>query len=352
MTWLTWRQCRIEMLVMGFMLLGFAIVLLVTGIGIATEAQQVGLTPTTSCASNTLPCFQAFYAMNGYFSRLTQPPSVFWFTCFVLPYVLPVLAGIFLGAPALSGEFEQGTHRLIWTQGIPWSRWFFQKAGLLIGAAACAFAILFGLLSWWSAALSGLLSHVGWFYGNFSNNYFQGTNYFDTWGVVIVAYAVFAVALGLFFGAVVRKPMAAMALTLILFIVVRVLVTHYWRPYYLPPVVAIASSGSALSAPGDSWSLSYSVIDQHGQPVDNILPCQNNTCSNEHGFRNEVVYQPSEHFWLFQGIESGIYLLFSAILIASTYAWTKYRIIGKERRSSSSLSSSPIPTEISLETRL
>lgn len=351
MTWLTWRQHRIEVLMMGIMLLGFAIVLLVAGINITLEAQRVGFTSTTYCASNTLPCFKAFYAMNGYFSRLTQSPSAFWFLCLVLPYILPVLAGIFIGAPALSSEFEQGTHRLIWTQGIPWSRWFFQKTGLLICAVACTFAILFGLLSWWSAALSGLLAQVGWFYGNFSNNFFQATNYFDTWGVVIVAYAVFAVALGFFFGAVLRKPVAAMVLTLILFIVVRVLVTHYWRPYYLPPVVAIASSGSALGAPGDSWLLNYTVIDQHGQPVDDVLPCQNTTCSNEHGFRNEVVYQPSDRFWPFQWIESGIYLLFAAILIALTYGWTKYGIIGRERRSSS-LSPPSIPTKALLETRL
>jgi hypothetical protein len=41
-----------------------------------------------------------------------------------------------------------------------------------------------------------------------------------------------------------------------------------------------------------------------------------------------MVYQPVDRFWLFQGIESGFYLLMTALLFALTFWWTKYRIIG------------------------
>lgn len=327
MTWLTWRQHRVEMLIMGVMLLGFAIALLVLGINITTEAQRVGF---TGCMSQTTACLRTQSAMQVYVNRLTQTP-IFSVISLVLPYILPALAGIFIGAPALSREFEQGTYRLVWTQSIPWSRWFIKKTSLLICTVTCAFAILFGLFSWWSAALFAPLSLTGWFYDSFNNR-------FDTWGVVIVAYVVFAVALGFFFGTVVRKPVTTMAITLLVFVVVRVLVTHYWRPYYLPPVVAIAPTNAAINEPGSSWTVSSSFIDRQGRPIsiENALQVcsgpEANTCFKEHGIQTRTMYQPPERFWPFQWIESGIYLLFAAILIALTYGWTRYGIIGRKRK--------------------
>lgn len=331
MTWLTWRQHRIEALIMGMILLGFAIVLLVTGINIAALARQVGF---TGCASQA--CAPSWFAMNRYLSGLTQPPSAFYFIGLVAPLILPALVGMFVGAPALSREFEQGTHRLLWTQSIPWSRWFFKKTSLLIGVVACAFALLSGFFSWWRAALPAPLSQdANLFFSNFAGR-------FDTWGVVSIAYAVFAVALGLFLGTVIRKPVPAMAITLVLFVVVRVLIVNFWRPYYLPPVVVNASVNAGFGVPGDSWSIKTEFVDRQGQVIaanaDIIQTCfsrpsQNlvDRCFTEHGIQTRWLYQPGNRFWLFQGIESGIYLLFAALLIAMAYGWTKYRIIGKER---------------------
>ncbi|HEX4207754.1 MAG TPA: hypothetical protein VHZ51_26865 [Ktedonobacteraceae bacterium] len=54
-------------------------------------------------------------------------------------------------------------------------------------------------------------------------------------------------------------------------------------------------------------------------------------CTASHGFQDKYVFQPANRFWLFQEIESGIYVLMSAILLALTFWWTKYRIIGKPR---------------------
>jgi len=41
-----------------------------------------------------------------------------------------------------------------------------------------------------------------------------------------------------------------------------------------------------------------------------------------------LVYQPADRFWFLQAIESSIYLFFAVILVAMTFWWTKYRIIG------------------------
>jgi len=55
---------------------------------------------------------------------------------------------------------------------------------------------------------------------------------------------------------------------------------------------------------------------------------QYDRCITDHGFQNKLVYQPADRFWFLQAIESSIYLFFAVILVAMTFWWTKYRIIG------------------------
>jgi ABC-type transport system involved in multi-copper enzyme maturation permease subunit len=49
----------------------------------------------------------------------------------VLFLVVPLLLGLFWGAPVIAREVEQGTHRMIWTQGVSRRHWALTKAGLL-----------------------------------------------------------------------------------------------------------------------------------------------------------------------------------------------------------------------------
>src|ERR1700745_2821550 len=47
--------------------------------------------------------------------------------------VVPLIIGMFWGAPLISREFEAGTFRLAWTQGVTRTRWLAGKLG--VGAA-------------------------------------------------------------------------------------------------------------------------------------------------------------------------------------------------------------------------
>src|SRR5262249_56197970 len=63
--------------------------------------------------------------------------------------VIPVLVGVFVGAPLLARELETGTFRFAWTQGCGRLRWAVAKLVLLaiaVTAAAGAFSLLF---SWY-----------------------------------------------------------------------------------------------------------------------------------------------------------------------------------------------------------
>ncbi len=333
MTWLTWRQHRIEILIMGILLLMFAIILLGTGLHSSIDEHAL----STCIKNRQADCSAAQRSLSIDIDQIAENP---FFTISLL--VLPLLTGMFIGAYAIARELEQGTYRMIWTQGLPWNRWLWRKIGLLICPILCAFGILFALLSWWVSASNALQ----W------GGSFRFENRFDIWGGVIVAYALFALMLGIFAGTALRRTVPAMAVTLVVFIAVRILVTNLLRPSYLPPIVLTtsllystnpATVVSPQQPPMDSWILSNTPIDRQGRPVpiEEFLNCQQllgldatdpevaryNQCINKHGLQNRYVYQPGDRFWLFQAIESALFLLLAALLFALTFWWTKHRII-------------------------
>jgi len=328
MIWLTWRQHRIELLVMGIILLLFAGVLVATGANIASESQNIG----AACASQQSTCLQAQGALANYISRIMES-SAFYGLCIILPLILPVLAGIFIGAPAVAREFEQGTYRLIWTQGISWDRWLLVKIGMLICVILCAFGILYGFFSWWSFLIPTVIQ---------GNRNIDFSNHFDGWGIVTIAYALFALLLGIFTGTVMRKTVPAMAITLVIFVLVRILIVNFWRPYYIPPVVVATPAYTSPQIPAGSWIFSEDTVNRLGQSVtiDSLQVCnqllssnptsaekaQNDRCIINHGFQNKTAYQPADRFWLLQGIESSIYVLIAAILFGLTFLWIRYRV--------------------------
>ena len=48
----------------------------------------------------------------------------------------------------LPRELERGTHRLVWTQSVSWTRWLLTKGGLL-AAASVAFGLALGVVARW-----------------------------------------------------------------------------------------------------------------------------------------------------------------------------------------------------------
>src|SRR5206468_12843846 len=64
---------------------------------------------------------------------------------------LPMLVGIFWGAPLIAREVEQGTQRLAWTQSVSRLRWMTTKLVLLLAATAAGALIFSVLFSWWFA---------------------------------------------------------------------------------------------------------------------------------------------------------------------------------------------------------
>jgi ABC-type transport system involved in multi-copper enzyme maturation permease subunit len=331
MIWLTWRQFRPQAITSAAVLAVLAIVLGVTGPGLATRYNQIGL---PSCHSNCTALAGKFISELefGTYGKLFDAGLV-------VMYLVPALIGIFWGAPLISREFETGSFRLAWNQSVTRTRWVLTKLSLIGVAAVAAAGLLSLALTWWASPIEQALSDGQ-----------PGTSFlplsplvFGARGIVPLGYAAFAFALGVTAGVLIRRTVPAMAVTLIIFAGVQILMPTLVRPHLIPPVQATApfnandaddfvittqQNGPATmtlvgnySQPG-AWILSNQTIAQSGRVFDgpparactsNSAPPQacNNWVNSLH-LRQLVTYQPQGRFWPLQGAETGIYLVLAA----------------------------------------
>ena len=98
---------------------------------------------------------------------------------------VPLLAGLFWGAPTVAHELETGTNQFAWTQSITRRRWLAVRAGWLLLAAAILAGAVSALVTWWMGPDHALNADA-----------FK-VNRFDITGIAPVGYAIFAMALGI-----------------------------------------------------------------------------------------------------------------------------------------------------------
>src|SRR6266581_4178315 len=302
MIWLTWRQFRAAATVMAAALAALAAILALTGPGLAND-YATGIAACTTQSGGCSDFVQHFF-------RDHQDPFLA-LTAVVL--VLPALIGLFWGTPLITRELEAGTHRLVWNQSITRTRWLAVKLGLT-GLAAMTAAGLGSLaVTWWSSPIDKTAA-------NFPK---MAPLLFDTRGIVPIAYAAFAFALGVTVGMLVRRTLPAMAITLAVFLAIQIAMPLLARPHLLPPTrstIEITASNlgdfqmgpdrrirvSAKPADTGAWVLSSHTVDASGHAVDSIPPSPSSrACAPQQGlsaclaevtrlgYRQQVTYQPS-----------------------------------------------------------
>jgi hypothetical protein len=306
MLWLSWRQHRIELLIAAGLALGLAAAMTV----VMYEA-NVGFGAVHQACPGPL-CVRTSTSFDAQYSTL--------FTLFEGALLgLPGLAGIFIGAPLLAREFEQGTARLVWTQGITRRRWLGAKLGLILACSALLGGLLGGVATLMTPTPEGMFT--------------DRWSAFDFQAPVVVAYAVFGIALGAAAGMIIRRVVPAMAATLVVFTAVRLAVAQLLRPNFLPPVT-IDQSKAGLNL-GDSWNLGIRAVDLSGHPVSQdyynqvmanagALPGSLADYLRAHGIAQLYVYQPESRFWLFQSFETALFLALAGLLIAAVI-WSTRR---------------------------
>lgn len=303
MIWVTWRQHRTEFLIMGVVLVVCSAFLLITGLSMAQSSQHLGLAACLAHpAMNVNVCATSENAFTQQYGGLSWVPVVL--------VALVVVFGVFVGAPLVARELEQGTHRLIWTQNITRLRWLHTKLLLMLSTGILMFLLLFALFFWLYAPLYQPFT----FYDRFS------PPSFDALGPVLPAAAVLALALGVFTGTLTRRMVPAMFLTLILFLAIKFPVALALRPNYLPAITVSQPFGPNLNTPpifsADKWITDVGMLDPHGNKTNQAYCSTAQPC----GYKQYYTYQPDSRFWLFQWIETGIYLVL-AILALGAASW-------------------------------
>ncbi len=323
-----WLRFRTQAAVAAGALAILAVILLVTGIRLAhaydtavAVCKQQG-----NCAANLGNAFPS----NGYLTASNGMHP--------LVIAIPCVLGMFWGAPLAAREFEAGTFRLAWTQGVTRTRWLAAKLAVA-GAASMAVAGLLSLMvTWWSSPIAAAqIGHTGSTPGIFSES-----------GIAPVGYAAFTFAFGVTAGLLSRRTLPAMAVTLAIFIAVVWFAFPFWvRPHLLPPVQATSALNIASVVDDRSrrprapvpatcradageharrLGLSSSqIITPAGRPASSepatraCTPATSTTKTCDAyleslHLRQTVTYQPASRYWAFQWYETAIYLALALLL--------------------------------------
>jgi hypothetical protein len=210
--------------------------------------------------------------------------------------------------------------------------------------------------TWWAAPISQAVIDGG--HGGPAQSRFSQLN-FPIHGITPLGYAAFAFALGVTAGALIRRTVPAMAVTLAIFAALQVAMPLWVRPNLAPPdhtvipVTSLAPAGPAQAGPGGdtftlyaldipgqpgAWLLSSGPVNAAGQAISTtpaacasvgtgpgggpqgnaFLPGQGPAafvaCLGHHGIREAITYQPASRYWRFQLTETAIYLALALAL--------------------------------------
>ena len=193
----------------------------------------------------------------------------------------------------------------------------------LLGATLVVSAVVTALVTWWSGTPNAL-----------DGNRFQGAE-FDTQNIAPIAYALFAVALGLAMAALWRRALPALAATVGIYVAVRLLVGVYVRPHYMKAVTKIATFGGSI-LPSGSWSISRYIVDSGGKALpDGRIPIPATStcvptdkeagaarCLSQLGYHEALKFQPASRYWHFQLAEAGLFLVLAAALVSVAIMYT------------------------------
>jgi hypothetical protein len=317
LAWVAWRQHRPALTGAAVFLGLVSVYLLIMGLQINhAYAKVAACHPASSAPCQQLArAFSSEYWGGGGTGAVSAGGAQ---TVSSLMLVVPVLLGVFLGASVLARELETGTFRFAWTQGCGRVRWAVSKLVLLatvVTAVTWAFTELF---TWYyhpflvDGQVSRLLPLA-----------------FGLLGIAFAAWTLAAFAIAVFFGALIRRTLPAMAATLATWTFLAIGTAVGLRQHYQAPLKT-----TAINPPADAWVLGSYATGPNGQVLSqralNQLfqqaPASVQNSPNPNALQNWLAqqhytqwtsYEPASRFWHFQLIEGGWLLALSVVLIAA-----------------------------------
>lgn len=258
MTWVAWRQQRLETMIGVAFIALLAVLFVPVGLHMSDVFDDDRIGACLAAAGGG--CDATIARFEDRFAAISDATGYF--------ALIPVVIAIVFAAPLVL-ELERGTYLLAWTQSISRRRWTATKLTMSLGGAALCATLFAVLMTWWRRPIDEI------------NGRIEPTT-FQLEGIAPIAYSVFAAALIVVFGVLARRTIVAIVLATVTFLVARAVVESGIRPHFQAPV-------HAASPPADSaW-----VLD-----------------------RAAGTFHPTSRFWTFQLIEAGLFLAASAAVIA------------------------------------
>jgi hypothetical protein len=325
--WFTWRQHRSEaLLTLGVLAVG-SVYLLITGLNMTHTFHQSGLGTCLAQHPQSIGTSGSCGLLASLF--LNQYGPFIPFAAALL--LLPILFGVMVGAPLIAREYEQRTRLLLWMQSVTRTRWLMVTLAVVLGAGLLTSAILLALLNWWYQPFDQLI-------GQFNQIAFDFT------GPVFLASSLMALTVGIAAGALTRRTVLAIFLTLALIAAIRIVVEFNLRPNYEPQIVltwplaqgndpgSLGQDNPPMTLGREDWQIGSGFLDAQGNRTNGIYcnelhPTSPLQCARDEGYRgNYLAYQPADRFWTFQWIETGIYLAISMLALGVTIWWVRKRL--------------------------
>ncbi|OIJ99244.1 transporter [Streptomyces sp. MUSC 14] len=313
--WLAWRQQRVSA--------GIGAAALVVAVAVAVYYRSGMLDALHSglfdhCATGPLYCTRSD---TGLPLLLDVEPLKY---LGVLNIALPVVIGVFWGAPLLGRDRELGTHRLVLAQGVSRGQWFASRFALAAATTIALSGLLAGVFSWWWRPAADRSYGLFWY----DNTALSGS------GPRVVAAALFGLAAGTLLGLLARRVLAAMGLTLLATGVMTLLLEWTHRARLLVPPHTYVSAGSVPKAPmGEKWSTgTYGLITASGRH-DDVLKCafpsgtQLKECMAAHGYVARFYKaNPAGDYWAFQWTDTAVLGGLAIVLTVVTVLLLRRRV--------------------------
>ncbi|MFF7675364.1 ABC transporter [Actinacidiphila glaucinigra] len=238
---------------------------------------------------------------------------------------VPVLLGVFLGAPLLAGDLESGTAKLVTTQAASPARWLAAKIGITaLVVVVCTVAVSFAFGRWW-APVSRQNTVLDWTSGGFDNT-----------GPVPVALALFTVLGGVAIGMVLRRTLLSMVVTFFFAVAVQVA----WGQYRLDlgHVVRITTDsgvdGGPPSLPTAAHEIDQSFVTSSGETL-GWSTCVHagsekavEACRQQKGIVGWAVdYLPISQMSGMQWLGASILFALAAAVTAFVFLWGRKRVV-------------------------
>ncbi|NEA62854.1 ABC transporter permease subunit [Streptomyces sp. SID12488] len=312
MTWLVWRQHRAA----------FWTILAATALSVAWIVYQRG----------QLVDFLDGYGYPGKSldeagGKLQQYIDAFSLVSFGLQGI-PILLGVFLGAPLIAGDLENGTAKLVAAQSMSRTRWLVTKLALAGLVVVVSTGVLSAVFDWWWNPVKSEITVMDWTSGEA----------FNTTGPVPVALTLFSVFGGVAVGVVLRRTLMAMVVTFGFTVVLQIVWGYFQMS--LGNVITVTTNKGVMeesafpSMPKGAYQIDDSYLTSSGDLVGwstcsgSGTDAARQACLDKAGVVGfSVDYLPMSQMNAMQWFGASILFALTAGVVAFLFFWGRKRLV-------------------------